>query len=1436
MDGHSGQAVAAGNTTAAKEIDSHAREIQQDSTEGSHLGSNIMQSSDVPIKSTTEAPADNIAHTSPIQATAQKNSHQHESPGAQAGAPKDGEMKPQAVEGADKSSHKKSGSNSSATLEPESRPSHQATAVSRPGRGDTFAAAESNSPDEDPIDRLPEAEAAILRRQIDLQAKKQSIFALLRFATKFDVVIIIISIICSIASGAALPIMTIVFGNVQGIFTDYTVLGLISLDEFKSVIGHYVLYFVYLAIGTFVVTYISSLGLLYVGEAITDRIRQKYLESCLRQNIGYFDKFGTGEFATKITADTVTIQDGISDKFGLFLSSLSTFVTGFVIGYVYAWKFALILTATLFALLLNGAIAAVFIIRYDTPMRENFSQSGTFIEEVFSSIRVAIAFGTQERLAKQYLSYLGKVRFWGIKLKHATALMTAGIMSLTYLNYGLGFWQGSVFMARGDLKLSDMIIVMMSIMMGTFNMSVIGPYFTVFIGALSVANKMLATIDRESPLDPSTDEGSRVDNLEGHIRLENIKHIYPSRADVTVLNNFSLDIPAGKVTALVGASGCGKSTIVGIVERFYEPVEGKVFLDGHDLSTLNIRWLRQQMALVGQEPTLFAATISENIKFGLIGTEHEDSDEEKQQILVEDAARQANAHDFIMQLPDGYQTNVGQRGFLLSGGQKQRIAIARAVISNPKILLLDEATSALDTKSEGIVQVALDNASTGRTTITIAHRLSTIRNADNIVVMSKGEIIEQGTHNDLISKQGAYHALVTAQTIEDSQRRSVALSVEEAISKEQQILKRVSTCKDGVLVTTEIEVSEKNMLTSSGILNNIGEIESGIASQKVPQHTMWTLVKFVSQFNRQEAFWILVAFFFCVLCGLATPVQAIFFAKEIIVLSDVELQGADRWAIQSSSNFWSLMFLMLGLVQFLTNAVSGSLLGWASEHLIQRLRDKTFSAMLRQDVSYYDEDDHNPGALTAYVAMETTHASGITGSALGTIIQSAANLVASLVLSLAIGWKLALVVFPAVPLAVACGFFRWWVLARHQRRIETVYAESAGFASESISAIRTVASLTREKQVTVQYERSLMEQQKKSIKSVAKSSLIAAAAQSVQYLCYGLGFWYGSTLMATFEYSLFQFFVCFMAMIMGASSVGSCFSFAPDLAKAKSAAAKLKTLIEDSKPLIDTSDDSGDTLTEAEGYLEFKDVIFRYPSRPHVPVLRGLNLKVEPGQHIALVGSSGCGKSTTIALLERFYDPLAGQVLLDGKDISLININDYRSHIALVSQEPTLFQGTIRENISMGSSKDLSDEALEIACREANIYDFILSLPEGFNTVVGSRGGLLSTGQKQRVAIARALVRQPKILLLDEATSALDSESEHVVQAALDRAAKGRTTVTVAHRLSTIQHADVIYVFDKGCVVESGTHSELMALNGAYAELVRMQSLDQKEEKRGGSA
>lgn len=308
---------------------------------------------------------------------------------------------------------------------------------------------------------------------------------------------------------------------------------------------------------------------------------------------------------------------------------------------------------------------------------------------------------------------------------------------------------------------------------------------------------------------------------------------------------------------------------------------------------------------------------------------------------------------------------------------------------------------------------------------------------------------------------------------------------------------------------------------------------------------------------------------------------------------------------------------------------------------------------------------------------------------------------------------------------------------------------------------------------------------------------------------------------------MFQFFVTFSAVIFGAQSAGTIFSFAPDMSKAKQAAQALKILF-DRKPAIDSWSNDGTPLDHVEGTIEFRDVHFRYPTRPEQPVLRGLNLTVSPGQYIALVGASGCGKSTTIALLERFYDPLVGGIYVDGKEISSLNLNDYRSFVALVSQEPTLYQGTIRENILLGADRhdvEVPEADIEFACREANIYDFIMSLPDGFSTIVGSKGSMLSGGQKQRIAIARALLRDPKILLLDEATSALDSESEHVVQAALDKAAKGRTTIAVAHRLSTIQKADIIYVFDQGIIVEHGTHNELMLKGGRYSELVNLQSL-----------
>ncbi|KAF5536332.1 ATP-binding protein cassette subfamily B (MDR TAP) member 1 [Fusarium napiforme] len=1279
---------------------------------------------------------------------------------------------------------------------------------------------------EDHYRHLPPDEAEVLRRQVVSPTVKQGVAVLYRYASRNDILIILISALCSIAGGAALPLMTVVFGNLQGVFQSFFVDRTLTSSAFNDKLVEFVLYFVYLGIGEFIVVYISTVGFIYTGEHLAAKIREHYLESCLRQNIGFFDQIGAGEVVTRITSDTNLIQDGISEKVSLTLAAVATFVSAFIIGFIKYWKLTLILFSTVVALLINMGGGSTFILKYNRQSLEAYAHGGSLADEVISSIRNAVAFGTQERLARQYDAHLKNAEYFGFRVKGAVACMIAGMMMVLYLNYGLAFWQGSKMLVDGETSLSNILTILMAVMIGAFNLGNVAPNIQAFTNAVAAAAKIFNTIDRVSPLDSSSNEGEKLENIQGSIRLSKIKHIYPSRPEVTVMDDVSLEIPAGKVTALVGASGSGKSTIVGLVERFYDPVQGAVYLDGHDISKLNLRWLRQQMALVSQEPTLFGTTIFNNIRHGLIGTKYEDASEEKQRELVIEAAKKANAHDFVSSLPEKYETNVGERGFLLSGGQKQRIAIARAIVSDPKILLLDEATSALDTKSEGVVQAALENASEGRTTITIAHRLSTIRDAHNIVVMSDGRIVEQGTHNELLENKGPYSKLVSAQKIAAAE--TMTPEEQAAIDEEEVSLMRKMTSEKQAANIADPNDDIAARLDRTSTTKSASSLAlQGRKAEAEQKYGLWTLIKLIASFNKKELGFMLVGLVFSAICGGGNPTQAVFFAKQITTLS-APVTDQTKHQIKKDSDFWSAMYLMLAFVQLFAFVIQGVLFAKCSERLVHRVRDRAFRAMLRQDVAFFDRDENTAGALTSFLSTETTHVAGLSGVTLGTLLMVATTLIAAIALSLAIQWKLSLVCISMIPVLLGCGFFRFWILAQFQRRSKVAYDSSAGFASEAISAIRTVASLTREEDVLKQYRDSLAIQQRKSLISVLKSSTLYAASQSLLFACFAVAFFYGGTLLSKFELSMFQFFLCLMAIIFGSQSAGTIFSFAPDMGKAHHAAGELKKLF-DRQPVVDTWSDKGERLPCVEGTLEFRDVHFRYPTRPEQPVLRGLNLTVRPGQYIALVGASGCGKSTTIALLERFYDPLSGGVFIDGREISTLNVNDYRSHIALVSQEPTLYQGTIRDNILLGTAReDVLDEDIEHATREANIYDFIVSLPDGFNTIVGSKGALLSGGQKQRIAIARALIRDPKILLLDEATSALDSESEHVVQAALDKAAKGRTTIAVAHRLSTIQKADIIYVFDQGRIVEQGTHSDLMKKNGRYAELVNLQSLEKQ--------
>ncbi|UPK91929.1 hypothetical protein LCI18_002864 [Fusarium solani-melongenae] len=1249
-------------------------------------------------------------------------------------------------------------------------------------------------------------EDASLEEKLKIQIETPNITVgfkdLFRYATLKDLLILTFCTVAAIAAGAILPCFPLLFGDMAGLFQSIS-LQEMPRSEFDRILTQKSLTLVYLGIGAYVATYISTVGFMGVGERLTRTIRQRYFRALLRQNMAFFDNVGPGMLSSRISLDCQNIQEGVSEKVAFVITALATLVSAYVIGFIKYWKLTLVASSILVGIIVTSTACTRFIIKYQGKSMANYSIAGGLAEEVISSIRTVKALGVRDVFALKFESHLTSVETWGRKAQICVAVLIAIVTTMTFMSHALTFWTGSIFIGRGEASTSDVITVAFAILIGSHVLGGIAPHIPAFAGAIVAASKVYSVIDRESPLDPTSEEGVKFDQISGSIEFVNVKHIYPARPQQVIMDGVNLHIPAGKTTAIVGPSGSGKSTVISLIERFYSPISGQVICDGKDISTLNLRWFRQKLALVAQEPVLFAASIFDNIAMGALDIP--DQVEEKVQSLefrVDEAAKQANAHNFITNLPKGYDTKLGEGGSQLSGGQKQRIAIARALIRNPAVLLLDEATSALDSESEQTVKEAIQSASVGRTTIVVSHRLSTITYADNIIVLSEGRVVEQGTHSELQSLNGVYSKLFEVQQLEHPSSHGVNSTAFES-AQDQPLPHQMDDARHNteIIPLDQEEQKAQNAKTS-----------------------LWSLVSLTASFNCPEAKLLVIGLTFSILAGCGGPTLAFLLAKAINELSKPDTMVS---SMREGANFWCLMMFVVGLIHVFNLTIQGVSFAICSERLIYRARSSLFRSIIEKDVSFFDRDENKTGALTPLLGIEAKSLSSVSGSTLGTILMSCTTLIASMAIALAIGWKVALVCISTLPVLLGCGFYRVWMIAKFAQRSHEAHKQSSAYASEAVMSARTIAALATEEKFVYHYEQRLKVQERKSLVSILKSSVPYAASQSFAFFCVALAFWYGGQRIADGEYSIFQFFACFSEIIFGSQAAGLVFSFATDIGKAKKAARTFHTMLQKT-PTIDGSE--GDNSThlpeKCQGRIEFDDIRFTYPNRPGHPILNGLSFAVQPGEHIALVGSSGCGKSTCFALLERMYDPNSGTVKIDGRDIRELDVAKYRRALAYVSQEPTIYSGTIRDNITLGCGPDETDEAIAQACKDANIYDFISSLPDGLTTTVGNRGVMLSGGQKQRIAIARALIRNPRVLLLDEATSALDSASEKLVQDALEKASRGWTTILVAHRLSFVRNADKIFVMDKGQVVESGTHTELMRMRARYYSLVRAQALE----------
>ena len=1091
---------------------------------------------------------------------------------------------------------------------------------------------------------------------------------------------------------------------------------------------------------------------------------------------------GPAWFAEQRTGGVMlSVIDGVEQLqtfFGQYLPQLAVALCApfAIFGIIAFWDLpvaSVLLVAALVALF--GPIAVHMHERRTSLARaQAFKEFGETFLDAVQGLPTLKAFGQSrvwgERLATQARAVSDNT-FWVL----AAGLLTRGIVDLgaavgAALALVLGAWR----VTHGEMGLTTLLIVLMA---GTEIFRPLRDLRSVLHQGMlgQAATAGIRSLLEASP--PMPEAGTEpLHGMQASLDFDNVSFAYAGGRGLAH-RGLTFSVAAGERIGIVGPSGAGKSSIVRLLLRQYDPQSGSIRIAGQDVRTLDPDALRAKIAVVAQDTMLFAGTVEENLRLGRPDATVDE---------LEAAARAAYAHDFILSLPDGYQTSIGERGVQLSGGQRQRLAIARALLRDAPILILDEALSAVDAENEALIQRALDRLMQGRTTLILAHRLSSVIGADRILVLDDGLVAESGTHDELMKRSGLYHRLMGAQatpaTVSALRSETTAASLQEGVLNAK-TAPLAETEEDAVQGPRELDADARTLDWKA----TLASLVSAIHPWRV--RLVLTILLGVGRVTAFIGVGVLGAWLVAALRA-GSPHQAIVAYLLLVAPLAAILHWLESWLAHD---------MAYRLLADLRIRLFGQLDRLAPGYLMRR-RSGDLVTLATQDVE----------------TIEYFYAHTVAPAIVAVLVPAA--VIATLATA---AWPLALGLLPFLAYAMFSpvrGRNRIDVLGSKARESLGLLGAHMTETIQGLSDLLAFQATGRRRDAFMALAREYSTTRLALLSDLARQTALLDVATGLGGLAVAV---VGACLVSAGQLSAAWLPMLILLAVAAFMPVAEIAQVGRQLADTIASARRLRVVHDEPIPVLDGDSDLQPSPGGSE--VRFDDARFAYAERAQ-PVLNGVSFRVRAGSTAALVGASGAGKSTIANLLLRFWDPDTGSVQLDGVDLRRLRLDSLRSHVALVSQDTYLFNDTLEANIRL-ARPDASAEALQLALAQASLADFVATLPQGLATRVGERGVQLSGGQRQRVAIARAFLKDAPVLVLDEATSHLDAISEAQVHAALKTLMANRTTLIIAHRLATVREADLIIVLDHGSVIEAGPHAQLLANNSVYAQLVNRQQV-----------